>query len=123
MTKTPEELAIEHAAKLEGIYKDGSPVAHEAVGTFLAGYEAGRASEASREPTCGAKWISVKERLPEKDKLVLVKCSKEFFGFNLISTCLVDLHGGCPIFADRYLNGHVTHWLDNVPALPGEGEK
>ena len=77
MTKTPEELAVEHAnnsGELEDTYvwradRDG----------FLAGYKAGQEHPFQFEAKMWVdpigpqyRWISVKDRLPEQDVAVLI---------------------------------------------------
>jgi hypothetical protein len=66
MTKTPEELAEDHAFNIfaeryESLISEDKHVYAEAVDAFLAGYQA-----------AAPQWISVKDRLPNNDEQVLV---------------------------------------------------
>lgn len=74
---------------------------------FLAGYEAGR-----------SKWISVKERLPEKETMVLTYSTDKSCRWGKIA-----FYGRWEVERDGMeWTEDVTHWMP-LPALPCEGEK
>lgn len=68
-----------------------------------------------------AEWISVKDRLPEKEKLVL--CCKNKSNLLFIGKCLDATYAeGVQAFVDvgRWLSVGVTHWMPLPEPPKGE---
>lgn len=151
MTKTPEELAEEYLTSDESCdaaneYDRNLPKtfmgqqktfrAHldgQRIG-YLAGYAAGvevaldrTRSQTEREKIAFnngyeagvARWVSVTERLPEVGKPIVVYRK-------INGTMSICFWSSEKIWMFNYgpdQASGITHWLDNVPALPGEGQK
>ena len=60
------------------------------------------------------KWISVKERLPEKERAVLCHCRA-----NIIEALYLDTDECWQGFSGRYMKNFVTHWMP-LPEPPKE---
>ena len=118
MSKTPEELAEDHAFNIfaeryESLISEDRHVYDEAVNAFLAGYQAGRlnseAVQAAKDQVADTDkvmnssnnsngWISVKDRMPDIGDLVL-------------------LHASCsdqktPFVSLGFLDNHPDHWIE-----------
>lgn len=108
--KTPEQLAEEYSSWVDAgssAYKGG---VYEG---FLAGYQA--AKDETNLPT-SAKWISVKERLPEVGAPCLVTCHEERYA-------IAEYDGikWTTLNSIAYYHPIVTHW-QGLPEMPKEGK-
>jgi hypothetical protein len=108
--KTPEELAEEWASK----NTTGSKTyEHGLRNGFLAGYQAAKDQINSSNNLNG--WISVKNRLPERDLNVLawIKCGTSEYVF-------IETASGDPNMCSgwkHYNKDQVTHWMP-LPSSP-----
>ena len=104
--KTPEELAEEYVATIDGDYWGNSTPDETIIDTLLTRYAAAERSLATlgTQGTAANGWISVEEELPEEGQKILA------------------LEKGDPIvtwFYDKecWEDMSITHWLP-IPALP-----
>jgi len=68
-----------------------------------------------------ARWVSVKQRLPETATLTMVRVMQTPTNLDNVGVPVMDF--------DSYKDGHwsfwgkrITHWLDSAPPIPKEGE-
>jgi len=119
--KTPEEMAEEHIR-----YDNES--AYWTKHAFLAGYQAAKdqladAGKVMNSSNNSNGWISVKDRLPEVDKYVLVthRTSQDYTNLKVMEACRIsddeyEIWGDHAILAD-----YVDYWMPLPEAPKGEG--
>ena len=126
MSKTPEEKQGCEASRMaeEWIetngwntepFRDEYTIEFQKQG-YVAGYQAGR-SNSEAVQTAAPQWISVKDRLPERNLNVLawIKCGTSEYVF-------IETASGDPNMCSgwkHYNKDQVTHWMP-LPAAPKE---
>ena len=104
MSKTPEEMAEEYTRDWWGTLPEAEGMRKSARENFLAGYKA-----------AAPQWISVKDRLPEDNDIVLI-----VFQGSVVSVAFYEGDWRHPLYPQTALVS-VTHWMP-LPEPPKEEE-